>query len=172
MSMKLSNRYLLLALSVAVAFVSCKNKSNMPALPADSGSAAVDGDDNAAPDSTIYGEAGDFGMSTFCIVTDHGDTLLMDRTAANGQDGRIYGDAQPGDRYSLITTDNNQALKCAINLTELDRFIKDYKIVNGRLMLMHDDKPQKVEIVWLDEDSLVLKRLDGTNGILKILPKE
>lgn len=170
--MKLIRCILLLAVPAALFFVSCKDRPQTPAQHGTQDSIATVADDKTVADSTIYGEAGDFGMSTFCLITDGGDTLLMDRTAADGSDGRIYGDAQPGDRYSLITTDGNQALKCAINLTELDRFTKDYKIVNGQLVLTPEVAPRKVEIVWLDEDSLVLKFRDGTNKMLKMLPEK
>lgn len=171
--MKILSKSLLLFIATAsLLLVSCQNRPQAPAQPATDDSTSVSKTDNTVADSTIYGEAGDFGMSTFCIITDCGDTLLMDRTAADGTDGVIYGDAQPGDRYSLITTDGRQSLKCAINLTELERFTKKYKIVNGQLMLTSEGTPRKAEIEWLDEDSLVLKLQDGTNKTVKMLPEK
>lgn len=89
-------------------------------------------------DSTIYGVGGEFGMSTFTLIADKGDTLYLTRTANDGTDGRIYGDLQEGERYALTTRDNGEAIGVLINLTQLERHTKDYRIGNGNLIVKDD----------------------------------
>lgn len=90
-------------------------------------------------DSTIYGTSGeDFGMSTFCLITDRGDTLQVCRTANDGSDARIYGSIEYGDRYAMTTRDNGESLGVLINLTELDKKLKDYEIRNGNVVVKND----------------------------------
>lgn len=87
-------------------------------------------------DSTIYGTSTeDFGMSTFSMVTDKGDTLHLCRTSEDGTDGKIYGSLEYGQRYALTTRDNGEAIGVLINLTELDQKLKDYEIRNGQLIV-------------------------------------
>ena len=118
-------------------------------------------------DSTLYGKAGDCGMSTFCLICDNGDTMYVDRTSEAGVDGVIYGDLILDDRFCMITADSNQSLVSAINLTQLGALVKDYKIINGRLIL-HGPNPEKgdtVQIVTLTADSLVVKDTGGKRTI-------
>lgn len=87
-------------------------------------------------DSTLYGTSTeDFGMSTFSMVTDKGDTLYLCRTSEDGTDGKIYGSLEYGQRYALTTRDNGEAVGVLINLTELDQKLKDYEIRNGQLIV-------------------------------------
>lgn len=102
------------------------------------------------PDSTRYGKSAEFGMSTFTLVTDEGDTLNVTRTANDGTDGKIYGDLREGERYALTTRDNGEAIGILINLTQLDRHLKDYEIRNG--IVYHDGKT--VDIKNLTDESL------------------
>lgn len=101
------------------------------------------------PDSTFYGKSAEFGMSTFTLVTDEGDTLNVTRTANDGTDGKVYGDLREGERYALTTRDHGEAIGVLINLTQLDRHIKDYEIRNG--IVYHNGKP--IEIKKLTDDS-------------------
>lgn len=90
-------------------------------------------------DSTLYGTSTeDFGMSTFSMVTDKGDTLHVCRTAEDGTDGEIYGSLEYEQRYAMTTRDNGTALGVLINLTELDKKVKDYEISNGKLIVDGD----------------------------------
>ena len=89
-------------------------------------------------DSTIYGTSDEFGMSTFTLITDQGDTLNVTRTAEDGTDGQIIGDLNEGQRYAMTTRDRNQAIGVLINLTELDRHLKDYEISNGHILVKGD----------------------------------
>ena len=86
-------------------------------------------------DSTIYGVGGEFGMSTFTLIADKGDTLYLTRTANDGTDGQIYGDLIEGQRYALTTRDNGEAIGVVINLTQLEKHTKDYRIGNGNLIV-------------------------------------
>ncbi len=98
--------------------------------------AALDAEE---PDTTIYGTSGeDFGMSTFNMITDKGDTLYLCRTAEDGTDGQIYGDLKYGERYALTTRDHGQAVGVLINLTQLDKKLKDYTIKNGHIIVKGD----------------------------------
>lgn len=93
-------------------------------------------------DSTIYGTSTeDFGMSTFSMVTDKGDTLHVCRTANDGTDGKIYGSLNYNERYAMTTRDNGEAIGVLINLTELDKILKDYEIRNGKLIVNGDTIP-------------------------------
>lgn len=89
-------------------------------------------------DTTIYGKSDEFGMSTFTLVSDGGDTLYLTRTSEDGIDGKIYGDLNENQRYALTTRDNNQAIGVLINITQLERHIKDYQICNGNLVIKGD----------------------------------
>lgn len=166
-SMKLIKFCIFLFAGSLVLFASCGNRPTLPATPAEADTANAPHRVIAERDSTLYGEAGDFGMSTFSLVTDGGDSLLLTRTSEDGRDSQIYGDAQPGDRYAIIVTADRQALVTAINLTQLRRFTRDYKIVNGRLILTPESSPDEVRILYLDNDSLVVK---GANGTQRMRP--
>lgn len=132
----------------------CKNKPSSPAasldVPADS-SAIV-------PDSTLYGIAtDDFGMSTFAVCTDKGDSLELMRTQDDGTPAQFYGDIRPGDRYAFTVTGAGDVLAVAVNLTQVEACLQDYRMCNARLVLHPDTRPDTVAILHLDADSLVAK---------------
>ena len=89
-------------------------------------------------DSTIYGTSDEFGMSTFTLISDQGDTLNVARTREDGTDGEVYGDMVEGERYALTTRDNGESIGVLINLTQLDKHCKDYTIVNGKVIVKGD----------------------------------
>ena len=89
-------------------------------------------------DSTIYGTSDEFGMSTFTLIADNGDTLNVTRTALDGTDGKVYGDLVEGQRYAMTTCDNGEAIGVLINLTQLEEKVKDYDICNGHLVIKGD----------------------------------
>lgn len=124
----------LLLLSLSVLFA-CKGGRTQPAA-SESPSVAADtlaADDEA--DSTLYGRAGEFGMSTFTLISDAGDTLHVTRTASDGTDGEVAGRLCEGDRYALTLRDGGEAIGVLINLTQLERHVKDYEIRDGRLYI-------------------------------------
>lgn len=103
-------------------------------------------------DTTIYGRSTEFGMSTFALITDDGDTLELDRG-----EGKIFGNLDnQGDRFALTVKDagtDYASVGVAINLTNVEKFTKDYSVCNGRLILSGDT----VEILDLTLDCLKAK---------------
>lgn len=122
---------------------------------------------NAAPqekDSTFYGIADDFGMSTFTLITDEHDTLEVSRTSDENSDdvyGEIHGDLKPDNRYAMTTRDDNEALGVLINLSQLERFTKNYAVRNGNLVLSIENKEDTVQIVELTDRRFKYKDKSG-----------
>lgn len=107
-------------------------------------------------DSTNYGTCVDeFGMSTFAVRTQNGDTLSLMRSSNAGVEAEIFGDLRPGDEFAFTTTDSMQSLVRAINLTQVKSFTQDYALANGRLVLNVAQQLDTVAIQWLDTDSLI-----------------
>ena len=123
-----------------------------------------------AKDSTLYGKAGDCGMSTFCLICDNGDTLYVDRSSEAGVDGVIYGDLILDDRFCMIISNDKQSLVSAINLSQLNTFVKDYKILNGRLILQGPDleRGDTVQIMKLSSKECIVKDIHGERSIPKV----
>lgn len=156
--------YLLLAVTLLSLTACNSGKKEQPqseTAPAASDTAATE----QAADSTLYGTADEFGMSTFTLITDTGDTLEVARTSetATGNDayGRIYGDLNEGDRYAMTTRDGGEAIGVLINLTQLDAFTKSYRIANGTLVLTGAGQPDTVTIDELTDDTF---RATGRSG--------
>lgn len=109
-------------------------------------------------DSTQYGKVvDDFGMSSFAVQLPNGQELELLRSHQDGGEAEIYGDIRIGDEFALTTTDGGEALDCAINVSQLKQFTKDFKIVNAKLVLNVAAAPDTVQILTLDADSLVAK---------------
>lgn len=136
----LHNRLLAGAIVMLTLLTACNSKKGENNAPNTTNEVAADTiAAEQAADSTIYGTSGeDFGMSTFCLITDKGDTLQVCRTANDGTDAKIYGSIEYGDRYAMTTRDNGESLGVLINLTELDKQLKDYEICNGKLVVNGD----------------------------------
>ena len=110
----------------------------------------------AVPDSTIFGVAAESGMSTLYLITNAGDTLVMDRTGEDGTYSEIYGYIMEGDSFAITKRGNPEVgytLAKAYNLTLLNRFGVDYAIRNGLFVL---DGKDTVSIKSLNSDSLVV----------------
>lgn len=117
-----------------------------------------------AKDSTLYGISSEFGMSTFTMITNGGDTLNVTRTAEDGTDGNIYGELKEGEEYALTTRDNNEAIVTLINLTQLNKFVKDYTIYNGHLILKDKNGlPDTVKILQLNKKLLTAQGRETYN---------
>lgn len=139
---------------VLVALVACSWLKSKKV--ADAKSAAVE--QQVEKDSTLYGKVvDDFGMSTFAVQLASGEEMELLRSHQDGGEATIYGDVRVGDEFALTTTDGGDALDCAINVSEVKACTKDYKVVNGRLLLNVASKVDTVEILKLDADSLVAK---------------
>ena len=128
------------ALTALIVLSACQGGKKPVDATSDPDSLAADTTltDHVENDSTIYGTSDEFGMSTFTLISDKGDTLYVTRTANDGTDGKIYGDLKEGERYALTTRDNNKAIGVLINLSQLERHTKDYRISNGKLILKGD----------------------------------
>jgi len=120
------------------------------------------------PDSTLYGTSVEFGMSTFGLATDGGDTLYVTRTASDGTDGAIAGSLEEGKRYAMTTRDGGEAIGSLINLSQLEKFTKDYKVANGRLVLLTETGADTVTVESLTEKELVAT---GSGGRVYKFPR-
>ena len=131
----------------------CRNQNRQPVSNADNAEIKGQAAEHMA-DSTIYGTSDEFGMSTFTLISDQGDTLYVTRTANDGTDGEIYGDLKEGERYAMTTRDGGEAIGVLINLTQLERHVKDYEICNGKLIVQGDT----VVIEELDDKACKFKQ--------------
>ena len=131
----------------------CRNQNRQPVSNADNAEIKGQAAEHMA-DSTIYGTSDEFGMSTFTLISDQGDTLYVTRTANDGTDGKIYGDLKEGERYAMTTRDGGEAIGVLINLTQLERHVKDYEICNGKLIVQGDT----VVIEELDDKACKFKQ--------------
>lgn len=115
-------------------------------------------------DSTIYGVSDEFGMSTFTLITDHGDTLYLNRDHDDGSPSIIHGDLDYSVHYALTVCDNGHSIGTLINIDQLKRFFKDYKLYNGHILL--NNSRDTVEIISLSDQ--MLKYKDHSGHIYKI----
>ncbi|MBP3774643.1 MAG: hypothetical protein ILA34_04760 [Bacteroidaceae bacterium] len=159
-------QFFLIALAVAL-LQSCGQKAAQTAPAGDTVNDTIVTIPVTETDSTIYGKAGQSGMSTFALHTDDGDTLLLSRTTDDGEYGRIIGGLHIGDRFAVLTTDSGQSLKTAINLSQVELFVKNYKILNGRLILLgHDtERGDTVDILSLNADSMKIEHAASTRTL-------
>ena len=103
-----------------------------------------------------------YRLSDLASCVPEGDTINLTRTSINGTDGQLSGEKNQGDSFAVTTTDHGQALRTAINLTQLKQFTKRYRIHNGHLYLPTPrGKYERVNIDWLDSDSLVVSSPKG-----------
>ena len=91
---------------------SCGNKSEK--VPFDNGdSLGID------VDSTLYGICGEAtSMNMLQMITDTGDTLMLDISAAKEND-QVFGGLQVGDRMAVLPNDNKTVANTVINQTTL-----------------------------------------------------
>ena len=155
-------KWTIFLLAAAFFCAACNNKPNLQVPFANLSGAASVSELAEAPDSTIYGEAGDFGMSTFTLITDGGDTLYLSRTSAEGIDGQFYGSLKPGNRYAITVCDSGEAVSKVINLTQLEHFTKDYLVHNGHLILNPEGDKELVQIQQLNDTTFDYISRNGT----------
>lgn len=75
-----------------------------------------------APDTAFYGHLGEgTGMSCLELVTESGDTLVLNKTdERTGDPGRILGEiANYTDRYAITTRNDGQSVLVALNVSQL-----------------------------------------------------
>ena len=91
---------------------SCGNKSEK--VPFDNGDSL-----GIEVDSTLYGICGEAtSMNMLQMITDTGDTLMLDISAAKEND-RVFGGLQVGDRMAVLPNDNKTVANTVINQTTL-----------------------------------------------------
>ena len=154
----------LFLLSASV-MVSCGGNKTENGGNADS--VAVNEEAQVVRDTTLYGVSGEFGMSTFTLITDAGDTLHVSRTGEDGIDGLVAGSLEEGKRYAMTVRENGESIARLINLSQLEGLTKDYKICNARLILQNEDKTDTVEVLKLTDTELVAEGAEGKRYELK-----
>lgn len=91
---------------------SCGNKSEK--VPFDNGDSL-----GIEVDSTLYGICGEAtSMNMLQMITDTGDTLMLDISAAKEND-LVFGGLQVGDRMAVLPNDNKTVANTVINQTTL-----------------------------------------------------
>ena len=124
--------------AIMLTLSACHNSNRTDKHESASDSIVLVSPDSLISDSTLYGISDDFGMSTFTLITTKGDTLYLTRTDSEGHDGKIYGSLREDDHYAVTTRDDNKAIDKLINLTQLNKHVKDYNIRNGHLIINED----------------------------------
>lgn len=99
--------------ALVVMFGSCGNKSEK--VPFDNG----DSVNAAKADPTIFGVCGvETSMNTLQLITDTGDTLQLDLSAAH-EKNQVFGGLQVGDRMAVIANDEHTAADMVVNQADL-----------------------------------------------------
>lgn len=104
--------------SAIIVMGSCGNKTQK--VPFDNG----DSVESSKIDPTIYGVCGEATtMNTLQLITDLGDTLTMDLSAAREKD-KVFGGLQAGDRMAVIpNADKTQALIVINQITLMGNWV-------------------------------------------------
>lgn len=88
-------------------------------------------------DTTIYAKCVGAGHAGMEMLTQDGSDLEL--TLAEGLDGMpgslLYGDTEEESRYAFTLRPDGENIDRLINITQLERFTKDYKICNAQLLL-------------------------------------
>ena len=158
---------------IACLLAACGHKAAEPAPLADTTNDTLSHILPAEADTSLYGRSIQAGMSTFCLLTDAGDTLLLTRTDEEGHEGRLVGSNHLGDRFAVLTADEGEALRLAINLSQVDLFVPHYKVVNGRLVLSGPDmeRSDTVSILFLNADSMAVEDAAGVRSLAPLARK-
>lgn len=103
---------ILLVAAAVLTMGSCGNKTQK--VPFDNGDSA-----NMSIDSTLYGICGEAtSMNMLQMLTDTGDTLMLDISNANDNE-RVFGGLQVGDRMAVVPNEDMTSAKIVINQTTL-----------------------------------------------------
>ncbi len=117
-------------------------------------------------DSTLFAKADGFGMSG-CTLVDSAGTFFelgLSNPAASADDApaKIYGTKQDTARYAVTLTPDGENVLRMINVSQLERFTKDYLIYNARLFLKDaQGNLVEVEILQLDNKTFRAKDAEG-----------
>ena len=103
---------ILLVAAAVLTMGSCGNKTQK--VPFDNGDSA-----NMSIDSTLYGICGEAtSMNMLQMLTDTGDTLMLDISNANEKE-RVFGGLQVGDRMAVVPNEDMTSAQIVINQTTL-----------------------------------------------------
>lgn len=103
---------ILLVAAAVLTMGSCGNKTQK--VPFDNGDSA-----NMSIDSTLYGICGEAtSMNMLQMLTDTGDTLMLDISNANDNE-HVFGGLQVGDRMAVVPNEDMTSAKIVINQTTL-----------------------------------------------------
>lgn len=92
---------------------SCGNKTEK--VPFDNGDSA----DVVNADPTIYGVCGEAtAMNTLQLITDMGDTLMLDISTAQ-ENGQVFGGLQVGDRMAVVPDADHESAEMVVNQASL-----------------------------------------------------
>lgn len=109
-------------LSIALSATSCTGCMDSPQ---NNGKEETERNDSVSvllPDTAFYGHLGEgTGMSCLELVTENGDTLVLNKTdEQTGDLGRILGEiANYTDRYAVTTRNDRQSVLIALNVSQL-----------------------------------------------------
>jgi hypothetical protein len=73
------------------------------------------------------------------------------RMADDGTYGQIYGSLAEGQKYAMTVRQGGEVLDKLYNLTQLEMFVKEYRILNGTLYLKNEGEWDEVEVKSLNE---------------------
>lgn len=120
-------------------------------------------------DTTIYGRADGFGMSAFTLISDDNREYDVSLTAeeAGGHYGRIYGDRNDTARYAMTMYEAEQSLDVLINLSQLEKFTKNYEIHNAHLILKNGESRDLVDIIELCDTIFRAKGKSGREYVFR-----
>lgn len=90
-------------------------------------------------------------MSTFAMQDSLGNYYEVVRMADDGTYGQIYGSLAEGQKYAMTMRQGGEVLDKLYNLTQLEMFLKEYRILNGTLYLKNEDTWDEVEVKSLDD---------------------
>ena len=103
---------ILLVAAAVLTMGSCGNKTQK--VPFDNGDSA-----NMSIDSTLYGICGEAtSMNMLQMLTDTGDTLMLDISNANEKE-QVFGGLQVGDRMAVVPNEDMTSAQIVINQTTL-----------------------------------------------------
>lgn len=102
-----------IVVSAVLTMGSCGNKTQQ--VPFDNGDSA----EVVNADPTIYGVCGEAtAMNTLQVITDLGDTLMLDISEAQ-ENGQVFGGMQVGDRMAILPNNNRTKAEIVINQVTL-----------------------------------------------------
>ena len=119
-------------------------------------------------DKTIYGLCGNgTAMNTLQLLTDNGDTLSLDLTAAQ-ENGQVFGGLMTGDRMAVVTNKEKTEATIVINQnTLLGDWVMPNPIDGSSEVGIRIKEGGIAESI--DQSSIIYKTWKINNGMLEIL---